>query len=163
MQSINFFVYTFFFCIVLQQVASDNATSFHHHQCSFNSNGNISYREQLQKLGQGFKEGIVDSTAKVKNLYYDTSIKAYQLSDTIKASLTQEIDYIKKDIVPTCLGIPYYYYGGFLLLCYASQHPLTYNLQMVGGVIISLGLFGNFIKWSVYKYNKMYFEKQSEK
>lgn len=162
MQSINFFVYIFFFCMFLQQVASDNTTSFHH-QSHSKSNGNISYRDQLQKLGKDFKEGIVDSTAKVKNLYHDTSTKAYQLSDTIKISLSQEIDYIQKDIVPTCLGIPYYYYGGFLLLCYASQHSLTYNLQMVGGVIISLGLFGNFIKWSVYRYNKMYFEKQSKK
>lgn len=144
----------------LQQVASDNAG---HHQSHSNSNGNISYREQLNNINQGFKEGIANSTIKVKNLYYDTSTKAYQLGDTIKASLNEEIDYIQKDIIPTFLGIPYYYYGGFLLLCYAWHYPLTYNLQMVGGVMISVGFFGNFIKSIVYKENKMHLEKQSKK
>lgn len=161
MQSINLFVLFFLFSLTLQvvcnsQTSLNQAFSKSSDSTISSSENNIAPRGRLQIL----KRGAVDSVTRAQSVYSDVSTKVHEFKNSIQATLHLEVDYIKKDVVPTCIGIPYYYYGGCLLICYASHHSLTYNVQTLVGVIIIVGLFGNFTKWSIEKYNKIYFEQQ---
>ena len=167
MQSINLFV-LFFLSFFTLQVICNPEKSMHHAALKSNDTTSSSSEKsmapggRLQTWKQGLTKGIADSTTRVHNVYSEVSDKVHAFKNSIQTTLHFEVDYIKKDVVPTCIGIPYYYYGGCLLICYASHHSLTYNVQTLVGVIIIVGLFGNFTKWSIEKYNKIYFEQQKK-
>jgi hypothetical protein len=104
---------------------------------------------RLKKLRDGVKEGVIDTKTKLTDLYHDTGTKVTELTKNVKKTIGDEIDYAHKEIAPTVLGIPYHYYGITMLLSYAINSKLKYNIKTIIGSVLITALIGHFVKWQL--------------
>jgi hypothetical protein len=92
---------------------------------------------------------VRDATTKAVDFYHDTGEVVTDLKRRATGTIRSEILYAKKNIVPTVLGIPFYYYEHIILLGCASQCTVSFNIKNILGTIFAVGVTAHFVQWIV--------------
>lgn len=104
-----------------------------------------------------------DATTKAVGFYHDTSEVVTDLQKRVAGTIRSEVSYANKKIVPTVLGVPFYYYEHVLLVGCLSQCTLSFTIKNILGTIFAVAATVHFVQWILSIQQKKAIEDASKK